>query len=132
MTDIQLLKVTELLNQYGNLIVKTEHTKADFLIRLSDDRWIQITHHGDKCWYLKGKLHRKGGPAIERANGDKEWYLNDKLHRTNGPAFEWANGNKQWYLKGKLHRTDGPAIEWVNGWHEWFLNGVEQKKPRND
>jgi hypothetical protein len=35
MTDIQLLKVTELLNQYGNLIVKTEHTKVDFLIRLS-------------------------------------------------------------------------------------------------
>jgi hypothetical protein len=44
MTDIQLLKVTELLNQYGNLIVKTEHTKVDFLIRLTGDRWIQITH----------------------------------------------------------------------------------------
>jgi hypothetical protein len=71
MTDIQLLKVTEMLMQYGDQVVKTEHIMTDFLIRLSDDRLIQITHHGDKCWHLKGKLHRTDGPAIEWANGGK-------------------------------------------------------------
>jgi hypothetical protein len=32
--------------------------------------------NGNKCWYLKGKLHRIDGPAIELKNGDKRWYLN--------------------------------------------------------
>jgi hypothetical protein len=63
MTDIQLLKVTELLNQYGDQVVKRERFKDDFLIRLPRDRWIQITDDGDKNWWLKGKLHRTDGPA---------------------------------------------------------------------
>jgi hypothetical protein len=32
--------------------------------------------NGDRCWFLKGKLHRIDGPAIEFKNGDKSWYLN--------------------------------------------------------
>jgi len=31
----------------------------------------------------------------------KRWYLKGKLHREDGPAIEWANGTKHWYLKGK-------------------------------
>jgi hypothetical protein len=31
---------------------------------------------GNKFWYLKGKLHREDGPAIEYADGDKSWWLN--------------------------------------------------------
>jgi hypothetical protein len=34
--------------------------------------------HGNKFWYLKDKLHREDGPAVEWADGDKSWYLNDK------------------------------------------------------
>jgi len=34
--------------------------------------------HGNKYWYLNGKLHRTDGPAVERINGTKRWYLNDK------------------------------------------------------
>ena len=56
--------------------------------------------NGDKHWYLNGNLHRKDGPAIERADGNKFWYLNDKLHREDGPACEWSDGTKHWYLNG--------------------------------
>jgi hypothetical protein len=39
-----------------------------------------VTVNEDKTeyWYLKGKLHREDGPAIEWANGTKYWWLNDK------------------------------------------------------
>jgi len=35
---------------------------------------------GDRWWYLNGKRHREGGPAIEVSNGEKEWYLNGKKY----------------------------------------------------
>jgi len=37
---------------------------------------------GDKEWWLNGKRHREGGPAVERANGGKEWWLNGKRYNT--------------------------------------------------
>jgi antitoxin component YwqK of YwqJK toxin-antitoxin module len=86
---------------------------------------VKVWSSGDKLWYLKGKLHREDGPAIEYANGDKHWYLNGKLHRVDGPAFECANGDKEWYLNGKLHREDGPAMEYANGNKFWYLNGKQ-------
>jgi hypothetical protein len=49
-----------------------------------------------------GKLHRKDGPAIERADGTKAWYVNGKYHREDGPAIEYADGTKFWYVDGKL------------------------------
>jgi hypothetical protein len=27
-------------------------------------------------WWIKGKLHREDGPAVEWVNGSKFWYLN--------------------------------------------------------
>ena len=30
---------------------------------------------GNKRWYDNGQLHRKDGPAVERADGRKEWWL---------------------------------------------------------
>jgi len=57
------------------------------------------------------------------ANGTKEWYLKGKYHREGGPAIEWASGTKYWYLNGQLHREDGPAIEYANGDKIWYLNG---------
>ena len=58
----------------------------------------KVSYHEDgknmKCeeWYLNGKYHRIGGPAIT-------WYHEDGTMNT-----EW------WYLDGKLHRTDGPVV----------------------
>ena len=52
------------------------------------------------------------------------WYLNGKRHRVGGPAMEWVDGSNMWYLNGKMHRVDGPAVEMANGSKEWCLNGV--------
>ena len=62
---------------------------------------IAVNVKRDKEWYLNGKLHRKDGPAVERATGTKHWYLNGKLHREDGPACEYSSGDKAWYLNDK-------------------------------
>lgn len=76
-------------------------------------------------WFnLDDERHREDGPAIEnKRNGYKAWWLNGKLHREGAPAIERADGTKFWYLNGKLHREDGPAVEWANGDKVWYLNG---------
>jgi hypothetical protein len=80
----------------------------------------KVTVDSDKTtrWYLKNKLHREDGPAIECANGTKSWYLNGQCHREDGPAIEWANGDKSWYLNDKSlteaqfnARTKQPSCE---------------------
>jgi hypothetical protein len=83
---------------------------------------VTVDSEGTTKWYLKNKLHREDGPAIECANGDKVWYLNDQCHREDGPAIEWANGYKWWYINGQRHREDGPAIEYASGYKSWYLN----------
>ena len=55
---------------------------------------------GTKYWYLKGKLHRINGPAIEYSSKGKRWYLNGKYHRVNGPAVELPDKSKRWYFNG--------------------------------
>ena len=75
---------------------------------------VEVEENGTRKWYLNGRLHREGGPAIEYANGTRGWYLNGKLHREDGPAKEYVDGTKCYYLNGKLHREDGPAIEGGN------------------
>jgi hypothetical protein len=86
---------------------------------------VTVDDYGTIQWYLKNKLHREDGPAIECVDGDKEWYLNGKRHREDGPAIECANGDKAWYLNGQCHREDGPAVEWASGDKYWYLNGQE-------
>jgi hypothetical protein len=88
-----------------------------------------ILADGSKFWYRDGRLHREGGPAVERANGDKAWYHNGQCHREDGPAVEYANGDKAWYYKGQLHREDGPAIEFASGYKEWHRNDKKISQP---
>jgi hypothetical protein len=59
-----------------------------------------IASEETKFWWSNNLLHRKDGPAIERADGDRLWYLNGKLHREVGPAIVYANGEESWYLDG--------------------------------
>lgn len=80
---------------------------------------------GSKFWYVNGKRHRRGGPAIEYAEGTKCWYVDGKRHRLDGPAVEYADGSKFWYVDGKRHRLDGPAIEWADGDKSWYIDDVE-------
>ena len=38
---------------------------------------IHVDEFGTKRHYLKGKLHRTDGPAIEYAGGGGRWFLHD-------------------------------------------------------
>ena len=99
--------------------------KYQGILEQTEEPVMQQDRYGNKYWYLNDKLHRVGGPAIERADGSKEWYLNGKRHRVDGPAVEDADGYKAWHLNGKLYRVDGPAVEDADGTKRWFLNGKE-------
>ena len=39
---------------------------------------MRVGPDGEKCWTLKGKLHREDGPAVEYPNGEKYWFLNNE------------------------------------------------------
>lgn len=97
---------------------------------------LQIDEFGTKRWYLNGKRHREGGPAIEKTNGTKKWYLNGKLHREDGPAIEWSikNLHNRYYenrsdseesesLGPAVIRADGFVVVHADGAKEWWLNG---------
>ena len=71
------------------------------------------------------RMHRRGGPAVERADGTGSWWVDDKLHRLDGPAVERADGTRQWWLHNKLHRLDGPAVERADGTRSWWLLSVQ-------
>lgn len=88
--------------------------------------------NGDKHYYFNGKLHREGGPAIERADGHKEYYLDGKLHRKDGPAIVCVDGAKYYYLNGRLHRENGPAFVHADGTKYYYLSNKRFTKEEFD
>ena len=75
---------------------------------------VEVYANGDKCWYLKGKIHREDGPAIEWADGSKAWFLNDR-HLTE--AEHKANTNPtQIVLTKRVNATLHDALDEVKGW----------------
>ena len=94
-------------------------------------------------YFLNGKFHRIGGPAVIRYYNDgpvcyKEYYLNGKLHRIDGPAVIGYNDNdslglEEYYINDKRHRTNGPAEIYYNKdgsihYERYYLNGEEVNK----
>src|ERR1039457_6017374 len=62
---------------------------------------------------------------ITDMNGTKTCMRDGKIHRKGGPAIEYVNGIKYWYVDGVCHREDGPACEDpVSGYNQWWLNGI--------
>jgi hypothetical protein len=59
-----------------------------------------------------GKLHCVNGPAIIRTFPYyfEEWWIDGKRHRVGGPAVTYDDGSEDWLQNGKLHRVDGFAI----------------------
>jgi hypothetical protein len=115
MTDIQLLKVTELLNQHGDLIVETGRDNSDFMLWFESDRFILIDKFGNEAWHLNGELHRTDGPAYigqpdSKGNpGTILWYQNGELHPPHRPPGEDVDPNEKWTLMGR----------------DWYLNDVK-------
>jgi hypothetical protein len=86
---------------------------------------VKVFDSGNNYWYLKGRLHREDGPAVEYSDGTKRWYSNGLAHRKDGPAVQYCNGGKAWYINGQLHHEDGPAVIYSDGNKAWYLNDVE-------
>jgi len=113
--------------------------------RLADGTYTRINREGSREYALDSRfklLHKLDGPAVIRKNNQKEWYINGKRHRIGepaviGPSIEewWVNdqrhridepavigpGIEKWYQNGQLHRIDGPAYI-SPGYEEWWLN----------
>jgi hypothetical protein len=71
-------------------------------------------------WFLNGRLHRVGGPAVRDSVGSTLWYLNGKLHRDDGPAIEDLDEETRWWCQdGLAHRDGAPAVEHDVGAVEW-------------
>jgi hypothetical protein len=100
----------------------------DVYVEMKQEPEMHMDRHGNKMWYVNGKLHRDDAPAIEWRNGATEWYQHGKRHRIGAPAIEFTNG-KEWWMNNKLHREDGPAIDYApnennaSGIKKWYLNG---------
>ena len=79
---------------------------------------------GSKHWFLDGKRHRVGGPAIECNGKQLVWLINGVLHREDGPAIIYGDESQFWYRNGFLDREDGPAVEFKTGYKQWYHQGV--------
>jgi hypothetical protein len=64
---------------------------------------------GYTLYAINGEYHREGAPAIVYANGDESWYVKGQLHRIGGPAVN-TKTVKKWFRKDKLHRLNAPAV----------------------
>lgn len=62
---------------------------------------LEVDRYDVVIWYQNGKIHREGGPAVQRADGYGAWYHKGERHREDGPAIEDADGSREWYLNGK-------------------------------
>lgn len=101
---------------------------SDSVRSLDEDGW-EVWHDAN------GELHRLDGPAMIDPNDLVEyWYLHGKQHRNGGPAVE----NKllpghlapaEWWRHGERHRTDGPALVNLPGMPQWWVN--DQPVPDN-
>ena len=78
---------------------------------------------GGTGWFLNGRPHRVGGPAIVRP-GSEYWCQHGLKHREDGPAVVFSIGTRMWFRNGLRHRDNGPAVEAANGNRFWYQNGV--------
>jgi len=72
-----------------------------------------IFPNGTKRWYQDDKLHREGGPAVERNDGLKAWLVLGNFHREDGPAYIRADGTKEWWFEGTECTEDDPRVNGI-------------------
>jgi hypothetical protein len=98
------------VKKYGNKCVAR---KINIVKEISPKKW-KLYLHGlirvkdSICYYWKGCLHRFDGPAVIYDDKRQEYWIHGKLHRIGQPAIT-SNNIEEWYLNGQLHRINGPA-----------------------
>lgn len=76
------------------------------LFNETEEEFLNISEYKSKFWKSNGEFHRgKNLPAMlfkSSASGfiAKEFWLNGKRHREGGPAVIWENGRRSWYKNG--------------------------------
>lgn len=99
------------------LLQRFDATQREMLKYHSVTRWLVEHYYGDTEWWLNGKRHRQGAPAVCEINGTEKWYSYGNLHREDGPAVTYPAGSKEWWIRGRLHRKEGPAVEVAEGYN---------------
>ena len=56
---------------------------------------VRVYADGKKFWHLDGDIRRIEG------DGYDSYFLNGKRHKEGGPAVIYADGHKEWWLDGK-------------------------------
>jgi hypothetical protein len=106
MTDIQLLVITETLQQIGNQIgkqiVTMKQDTNDFKIYLSNGQMIKIDSCGGKGWFLNGEHHLEDGPALEYDGGTKVWCQNNIVHKIEYKDSKTCRWQKQLFHLNQL------------------------------
>lgn len=119
--------------------------------RWTDRYEVQISYYANgtvsgELWFLDGKFHRVGAPAVLHYNESgllilEAWHVHGDRHRPpeEGPAtrqIEAKTGvvsREEYYLNDVPHRLDGPALVARNPKtgvvyrEEYFLNGVRHR-----
>lgn len=120
--DMKLFTPIEVKDKHGTL-------KRYMGILHNDKKPAVVKKNGDEIWYMNGKIHREGYPAMhQHEKKSTYWYRDGLFHRENGPAIELCSGYKAYYQNGKLHRTDGPAIIDSNNIVEFWEEGKRVSK----
>jgi hypothetical protein len=75
-----------------------------------------------------GSSHRSGGWAVKYFKGpyaqDEKWYIHGKLHRVGGPAIHISERTMSyWYRNGFLHRLNAPAVVYKDGTKRYYEFG---------
>lgn len=118
--------------------VKSTPREIDFKVK--PDFSGSTSFAGVTKYYLKGKLHRLSGAAIERRNGDDEYWIHGKRYRSLIHFMKAVNAmkiatdqqagkidNKFCDDQGRLHCDSGPAIVHVNGTKFWYQHGERHR-----
>lgn len=113
--QIRQYKVPRVYRGSWTFIVLSRSQAVEVQYIEESNTWNWLPAHTGQEWWIKGKLHREGAPAIIRHDGEERWFLDGVLHREDGPAVTYGEGSMEWWSKGKLHRIGGPAVDVKKG-----------------
>lgn len=88
-----------------------------------------VAPHTRQEWWVDGKLHCDGGPAVVASTGEEQWWRHGELHREDGPAVTTETGKQTWYRHGQIHRDGGPAVVYADGRQQWWHHGKQVESP---
>lgn len=77
-----------------------------------------VKQKGATFYYKKGThhYHNDNGPAVKFNDGSLMFYIDGKKHREGAPAVIWIEGKKEWWINGVRLCSDKEML--LNIWYE--------------